>query len=128
MSLRMNQQLGTAPRRYYWWSSIRLDADPLTKNPVVQNPCKSGKENCGWVVSYIWVDPGYFTQSLMLLALPAFALGAISVAGLARLGVSEVWSFMVLMPLFVLGWFYFVGWLVDRWMRERKQTTAPKAG
>jgi hypothetical protein len=34
----------------------------------------------------------------------------------------------VLMPLFVLGWFYFVGWLVDRWMRERKQTTAPKAG
>jgi hypothetical protein len=126
ISLRMKHQLGIAPRRYYWWASIRLDADPLNKNPVVQDACKSGREDCGWVASYIWVDPGYFIQSLMLFALPAFARGAISVSGLARMGINEVWSFMVLVPLFMLGWFYFIGWLVDRWMFKRRQTTAPK--
>jgi hypothetical protein len=57
----------------------------------------------------------------MLLALPAFVLGAISVSGLGRLGVNEVWSFILLMPLFVFAWFYFGGWLVDRWVRKRRE-------
>jgi len=63
-------------------------------------------------------------ESLMLLALPAFVLGAISVSVLGHLGVNEVWSFMLLMPLFVFAWFYFVGWLVDRWVRKRRERLA----
>lgn len=119
VSLRMNSSLGTTPRRYYWWSSIRLDADPLNKNPKVPSPCTSDKEDCGWVLQSIWIDPGYLTESLVLLALPAFALGAFGVSRLGHLGISEVWSFMLLMPLFVFAWFYFVGWFVDRWVRKR---------
>ena len=124
MSLRMNQQLGMTPRKYYWWSSIRLDTDPLNKNPLVRPPCKSGEEDCGSEPNFIWVDPGYLTNSLMLLALPAFALETISVRGLAHLGINEVWSFMVLMPLYMLGWFYFLGRLVDnKWVRKRRPAT-----
>jgi hypothetical protein len=124
LSLRMNQQLGATPRRYYWWSSIRLDTDPSNNNPKVPTPCKSGDENCRWGPNFIWIDPGYLTKSLALLALPAFALGAISVSGLAHLGINEVWSFIVLMPLFILAWFYFVGWFIDRWVRKRRERTA----
>ena len=126
-SLRMNRSLGTTPRRYYWWSSTRLDTDPLNKNqkvPSLPSPCKSGEEECGWEPKFIWVDPGYLMESLMLLALPAFVLGAISVSVLGHLGVNEVWSFMLLMPLFVFAWFYFVGWLVDRWVRKRRERLA----
>jgi hypothetical protein len=123
-SYRFNQELGSAPRKYYWWSSIRLDTDPLNKNPTVPSlpsPCKSGTEDCGWEPRFLWVDAGLLTESLMLLALPAFVLGAISVSGLGRLGVNEVWSFILLMPLFVFAWFYFGGWLVDRWVRKRRE-------
>jgi len=126
-SLRTNRNLGTTPRRYYSWASIQLDTDPLNKNPKVPSlpsPCKSGEEDCGWELSDIWVDPGYLTQSLVVLALPAFVLGAISVSGLGHLGVNEVWSFMLLMPLFVFAWFYFVGWLLDRWVRKRRERLA----
>ncbi|MGB6823215.1 MAG: hypothetical protein WBE21_14135, partial [Candidatus Acidiferrales bacterium] len=60
----------------------------------------------------------------MLLALPAFALETISVGGLAKLGINEVWSFMLLMPLYMLSWFYFLGWLVDnKWVRKRRPAT-----
>jgi hypothetical protein len=119
-SLLTNRDLGTTPRRYYWWSSIRLDTEPLNKVSKVLPPCKSGEVDCGWEPAFIWIDPGYLSKSLMLFALPAFALGAISVSALALLGVNEVWSFGVLMPLFIFAWFYFMGWLVDRWVRKRK--------
>jgi hypothetical protein len=52
-------------------------------------------------------------------ALPAFLVGTGVVHGLARLGVSEVISFMVSMPLLIFAWFYLVGWLVDRRLRRR---------
>ena len=41
----------------------------------------------------------------MLSALPAFVVGTAVVRGL---GVSEVWSFAIVMPLLILAWFYFV--------------------
>ena len=120
--LRMNREFGIAPRRYYWWSSIRLDTNPLNKNPKIPTPCKSDEEDCGWEPVDIWIDPGYLTNSCMLVALPAFALGAITVSGLARLGVNEVWSFFVSMPVFTVAWFYFVGWVIDWWLKSRRKT------
>ncbi len=56
---------------------------------------------------------------LMLIALPAFAFGAIAVRGLAHLAASEVCSFAVVMPRLVFAWSYFVGGLIDRWVRKR---------
>jgi hypothetical protein len=54
----------------------------------------------------------------MFSALPAFLLGWFIVDDLAIWGVSQVWSFMVSMPLLISAWFYFLGWLVER--RRRK--------
>jgi hypothetical protein len=113
-SYRFNQELGRTPRKYYWWSSIRLDSDPLNRSANVLHPGE------GWERNWVWVDSGYLAKLLMFSGLPAFALGAISVGSLAQLGVNEVWSFAVSMPLFMFGWFYFIGWLIDRWLRKRK--------
>jgi hypothetical protein len=73
----------------------------------------------------ILVDPGYLAKSLVLTALPAFALGAVVVRGLAHIGVSEVWSFGAVMPLLIFAWFYFVGWLIDRCVRKRSHPSTP---
>jgi len=48
---------------------------------------------------------------LMISAIPAFAVGAIAVGGLGRLGISQVSSFMVLMPLLISTWYYALGLL-----------------
>jgi hypothetical protein len=108
--------------RYFWWSSLRLDSDPLNRHSksVTAVPCKDSIENCMTTDPiYVLVDPGWLAKCLILSAAPAFLAGAGIVYGLARFGVSEVTSFMVSMPLLILTWFYFVGWLLDRWSRKR---------
>ena len=118
-SLRLNRQLGTVPRKYYYWSSIDLDSDPLNRSSAYFRSRDSGAGT--WGFQTIWVDPGYLTKALMLSALPAFVVGVVVTSGLARLGVSEVWSFMVAMPASIVAWFYFVGWLFDRLFRRRSR-------
>jgi hypothetical protein len=56
---------------------------------------------------------------LVLTAVPAFLAGAALIAGLGKLGVSQVWTFMLSMPLLIGAWFYLVGWLIDRWRGRR---------
>jgi hypothetical protein len=46
-----------------------------------------------------------------LVRVSAFIIGEIVIHGLARLGVSEVTSFMISMPLFIFGWYYSVAWI-----------------
>jgi len=117
-SFRFNRELGTTPRKFYFWSSIRLDSDPMNQRRKGAAPCKSENLGCAWEPNWIWIDSGYLDKALMLTALPAFAIGAIAVGGLAHLGISEVWTFAVAMPLLIFAWFYFVGWLIDRWVRN----------
>ena len=109
--------------RYFWWSSLRLDSDPLNRHfrSVTGAPCKDSTENClATDPIYVWVDPGWLAKCLILSALPAFLVGAGIVRSLARVGVSEVTSFMISMPLLIFAWFYFVGWLLDRWRQKRR--------
>ena len=54
-------------------------------------------------------------------ALPASAATMGIVRGMARLGISEVLSFFVLMPLLVSLWFYLAGWGVDKYRLKRQQ-------
>jgi hypothetical protein len=61
----------------------------------------------------------------MLSALPAFIVGVFAVSGLGRLGLSQVSSFMFLMPILIFAWYYFVGWLLDRWIHWRAQPSMP---
>jgi len=105
------------PGRYFWWCGGRLDSDPLGKHPrpPVSNPCFNEEPGCTPEQPiYIDVDPGWLVRTLTLAALPAFLVGMGILRGSARLGVSEVVSFMASMPLLIYAWFYFLGWLIDR--------------
>ena len=117
-SVRMNRETQRSPSRYFWWTSIRLDSDPLNRHPKGATGCKNGEENCEtWDpdLPNMWVDPGWLAKFLMLSALPAFVVGGFAVSGLGRLGLSQVSSFMFLMPVLIFAWYYFIGWLLDRW-------------
>jgi hypothetical protein len=105
--------------RYFWWGSVRLDSDPLDKHSKLE-PCTQRPDgDCAWDPLYIWVEPGLLETALVLSALPAVFLARTIVFGLARLGVNELTSFMSAMPVLILGWFYGVGWLLDRWQHKR---------
>jgi hypothetical protein len=82
--------------------------------------CKDGIEDCTTLDPvYIWVDPGWAERMLLVSAFPAFIAGAAIVAGLARLGISELSTFTVSIPVLIFAWFYFVGWVIDRWRYKR---------
>ena len=119
-SIRGNREMRHGRQgRYFWWGSVRLDSDPLGKHSTL-GPCTQGQEgDCAWDPLYIWVDPGLLQVALTISALPAFLVGRVFVRGLARLGVSELASFMSMMPILILVWFYGVGWLLDRWRHKR---------
>src|SRR6266436_1703320 len=91
-SLRWNHEFRHGhTNRYFWWSSVRLDSDPLNKHPKLQTMtmCKDGTEDCfSWDPESIWIDPGWMTKLLVLSALPAFVVGKGIVHGLARWGIS----------------------------------------
>jgi hypothetical protein len=60
-SLGVNREVfKSRPSRYFWWSSIRLDSDPLSKHPMVPTTtCQDENKDCStWDPVYIWVDPG----------------------------------------------------------------------
>jgi hypothetical protein len=114
-SIRFNRETQRIPSRYFWWSSLRLDSDPLNRHPKDATPCKNGEENC-WDLRDTWVDPAYLTRFQVLTAFPAFIVGGLAVGGLGKLGISEVSSFMFLMPVLIVAWYYFVGRLLDRWI------------
>jgi len=127
-SLRFNRGIQRAPSRYFWWSAIRLDSDPANKRNWGATACQDSKENCStWDLQSIWVDPGFVEQFLMLAALPAFIVGGLAVRGLGTIGINEIWTFMLVMPVLICAWYYLIGWLLDRWItrRSRRRTPAP---
>ena len=120
-SLRVNRELQHDPSRYFWWSAIRLDSDPTNKRNLAPPHCANGSESCvTWDLQDRWVDPGWLQNFLMLSALPAFVVGGLAVRSLGRLGVSQVSSFMFTMPVLILAWYYFIGWLLDHWSARRR--------
>jgi len=116
-SFRFNREIfGNRPTRYFYWSSIRLDSDPLNKHQYPYFlPCKSGEEACVEPQTMLGIEPGVVSMLLRLAALPAFIVGAAIVRGLARFGLGEVTTFLISMPLLILAWFYLIGSLIDRW-------------
>jgi hypothetical protein len=103
------------PTRYFWWSLIRLDSDPANKRGW----------DTTWDLGDRWVDPGLLEKFLIISAIPAFVLGGFVVAGLGRLGINQVSSFMFVMPVLIFTWYYLIGWLLDRWIRKRSQPSGP---
>ena len=106
------------PNRYFWWGSVRLDSDPLSKRRV-EKPCVDSEELCSFDPEFIWVTPGWVEIALTLTAFPAFLLAITVAHGLDHKGVSELRSFIPAMLLGTLTWFYAVGWFLDRWRFKR---------
>ena len=123
-SVRDNHKEQDEPTRYYWWSSLRLDTDPLNEHPAPAKPCENGKENCSsWNdLRARWVTPALLDRFLIVSSLPAFLTGLAIVIGLSNFGIDEVLTFMVSMPILLFGWYYFVGWLIERWIYRRTRT------
>lgn len=116
-SIRVNQQLDPAGHRgrYFWWGARRLDSDPLNRRTLntTTGQCPFNDDNCkDWEPDYIWITPGLIERALVLSAIPAFLVDLVIVRGLAHLGVSEVLTFMVTMPICIMLWFYSVGYLI----------------
>ncbi len=112
--------------KYFYWSLIRLDSDPANKRDRFVRPCEAGKENCvSWdlTIADTWVDPSLLDKTLMVSALPAFLVGMFLVTVFGRLGISQVASFMVLMPVLICAWYYLIGWLLDRWVSRRSHSS-----
>jgi hypothetical protein len=116
-SIRLNRQYRT-PSKYFYWSFFLLDSDPLNRSIKGPNPAPH------WG---IWIDHGYLTKALMFGTLPAFVLGIRIVKGFASLGVSEVASFAVAMPLLIFFWPHFVGTCLDYWIRKRPKSAQHNA-
>ena len=114
-SMGVNTQGPDGPHKYYWWSSLRLDTDPLNRHPAPAQPCSNGAPNCStWMLQTQWITPAYMDRLLIYASLPAFLAGTAIVAELSKRGVDEVLTFMVSMPILLFLWFYFSGWLLDR--------------
>jgi hypothetical protein len=123
-SVQTNREGRSPSNRYFWWSSIPLDSDPKNRHPQAPTPCRTGEKNCTtWELPYMWVDPGWLSKWLMLSAMPAFVVEAAILVGLSRLGINEIWGFMISMPLLIFAWYYFVGWLIDRWIFRLSRPT-----
>lgn len=112
-----------ADSRYFYWSTLRLDSDPLKSPPSAQKACVDAARDCIEWQTYLAPKPGLAASILVLSALPVFLVVAVALKELGKLGVSQVSGFMVLMPLLLAAWYYFLGWLFDR----RKRKSSPTA-
>jgi len=52
-------------------------------------------------------------------------IGGLAVSGIGSLGVSQDSSFIFVMPALIFAWYYFVGWLLDGWIRMRSKWATP---
>jgi hypothetical protein len=115
--MRVNRDFRDGTGRYFYWSALRLDSDPLNRRPAPRTSvgCPDGAEDCLPVEPiWTWVEPGWMAKCFVLAALPAILIAKGTVAGLAQFGVSEITSFFVSMPILTLAWFYLVGSAFDR--------------
>ena len=113
------EAFGNRQTRIFYWSFIRLDSDPLNRDSPKFLPCKNGEENCWQPQTVLGIEPGLMSKLLIWTAFPAFVVGAAFVRLLARLGISEVATFLTSMPLLILAWYYLLGCLIDRWRYRR---------
>lgn len=126
-SVRFNLTNYRSSYRYFWWGATRLDKTPgqLTL-PIPCHSTSNPIEDCNsWEPEYIWTGPSVIEDLLILAALPAFAMGLVIVEGLGRIGVNQVTSFFVSMPVLICVWFYLAGLLADRILSRHRFVESP---
>ena len=128
-SARLNRDLRARNpyQRDFYWGTFRLQNDPLGKVPPAPCGTEMDPRTCAdwWAVSDVIVDPGAILSTLMISGLPAFLATIVIVHGMGRFGVNEVYSFFVVAPTLLFGWYFFLGWVIDRvFARLRRGTRA----
>ena len=109
--------------RYFYWSSVLLDTDPLNHygRGHVPSPCTGGEKDCiEWDPEIRWVDPGFVPRFLFISALPSFLVESLIIRLIARAGVNEVPVFLITTPILICAWYYAVGLALDRWRHRRR--------
>ncbi|HJT70895.1 MAG TPA: hypothetical protein VJ731_11895 [Terriglobales bacterium] len=119
-SIHMNRMRGN--KNIFYWSSIPLSLHPLERRYKLV-ACNPPDPNCQWEPASVWVDPGPMAKVLIVSSFPAFLLGLAITRSLGHVGVSEVTTFMVSMPVFIFAWYYLVAWtcrsLLRSWPHHR---------
>ena len=106
---------------------MRLDSDPLNEDPQLAAPCANEKQNCAnGEFPNVKITPSWLDRLLIVSALPAFLAAAAIVVVLSKLGLNEVLTFMVSIPILLFLWYYFVGWLIERWTKSQSQAKSAR--
>jgi hypothetical protein len=63
--------------------------------------------------------PALWIRAFVLSVLPAFAISIAVTRGLGNLGVNEVATFLIAMPILIAAWLYVLGRLLDRQISKR---------
>jgi hypothetical protein len=103
----------------------------LNEDPQLAAPCANEKQNCSnGEFPNVKIAPSWLDRLLIVSALPAFLAGAAIVVVLSKLGLNEVLSFMVCIPILLFVWYYFLGWFIERWSARQSQAKSdpPKLG
>ena len=116
LSCRVHRETQRSASRYFWWSSVRLDSEPLNEpSKVAQASCADGSQNCTtWDLPNTWPESGLLAKVQIFSAFPAFIGCALVMVCTSRLGVSQIISFFVFMPASLFVWYYLAGSLLDR--------------
>lgn len=105
----------------YFWANLPLDSDPPKPHSEAANGDQS-KGSVGWDATMIDRydrPPSLWIRAFVLSVLPAFAISIAVTRGLGNLGVNEVATFLITMPIISAAWLYFLGRLLDRQMLKR---------
>ncbi len=104
--------------RLLWWGGIPLDRQP----PNTHHKSDVTPGEPAWdaaSVDYFAPPPSALVRAFGFVALPAFLIGMAITGALGTYGVNEAATFLIVMPLLVVAWFYFLGWLIERRRRKR---------
>lgn len=125
-SFRWNRQYHPTGR-YFYWLTMPLDRDPLNLHPTSAKPCKADRGDCTEVDLDFWIfEPSWQTQTFIFSALPAFLFGGVLASAFGHFGISQVITFMAVLPPLIVAWYYFLGWIIDRLIdRVRRRVHAP---
>jgi hypothetical protein len=123
-SFRQQQNALKRGNTCFCWSNTPLDEKPFDTRYEVFG--RSNLTSCGYLreleaqTDLGCGQPSLPARLLMLTELPAFLMSLGIVKSLAKLGVSEVMSFIVTMPPLIFAWYYFLSWMVARLTRRRE--------
>jgi hypothetical protein len=108
--------------QFIYWGRLRLDSAP--PKPHSEPVCKDANNACvTWDVGDVglWAPRRPLSERAFVLSiLPAFVIGVAITFGLGALGVNEIATFMITMPLLITAWFYLMGFLFDRNISKRR--------